>query len=307
MQITPKVKEILSWYASENNGVKTNLARILMHGHLAGTGKMVILPVDQGFEHGPDRSFAPNAPAYDPAYHFKIALTAGLNAYAAPLAMLEASANDFTGQIPLIVKLNSAISLNSKDLSPTQVMTASVADALRIGASAVGITIYPGSNDFYSMMPEVREVIAESKASGLPVVVWSYPRGQGVSKEGETAIDVCSYAGHIAALIGANIIKLKLPANFIESQQALEVYQQNAIPTASLQERVAHIMRSAFNGKRLVVFSGMAAKNEQQLLEEVKMIHAGTGSGSIIGRNSFQRPFNEAVELLTKICQVYSV
>src|SRR5437899_6360721 len=106
-----RIREILSWYASENPGVRTNLARMLNHGRLGGTGKLVILPVDQGFEHGPARSFAPNPPAYDPRYHFELALAAGCNAYAAPLGFLEAGAADFAGEIPLILKLNNSDSL----------------------------------------------------------------------------------------------------------------------------------------------------------------------------------------------------
>jgi class I fructose-bisphosphate aldolase len=305
MQVTQKVKEVLSWYSNENNGVRTNLSRILMHGALAGTGKMVILPVDQGFEHGPDRSFGMNPDAYDPEYHFNIAVEARLNAYAAPLGMLEFAADKFTGQIPLILKLNNAISLSSKNLSPTQAMTSTVQDALRLGCSAVGITIYPGSDDFYSSIDEAREVILEAKSCGLAVVVWSYPRGEGISKEGETAIDVCCYAGHIAALIGANIIKLKPPSNFIEKSENLKIYQENHIQTSTLTERVAQVMRSVFNAKRLVVFSGLAKKSDHDLLAETAMINEAGASGSIIGRNCFQRPFGKSIELLQRVCQIY--
>src|SRR6266404_652356 len=106
MAYSERVKQILSWYASDNPGVLTNLARLLNHGTLAGTGRLVILPVDQGFEHGPARSFAPNAPGYDPDYHFTLAIAAGCNAYAAPLGFLEAGAAEFAGEIPLILKIN---------------------------------------------------------------------------------------------------------------------------------------------------------------------------------------------------------
>jgi class I fructose-bisphosphate aldolase len=305
MEITQAVRQVLSWYAHENIGVKTNLVRILMHGALAGTGRMVILPVDQGFEHGPDRSFGMNLEAYDPDYHFQVATRAGLSAYAAPLGMLEFAADKFTGQVPLILKLNSAISLLSKNLSPTQAMTSSVEDALRLGCSAVGVTIYPGSDDFYNAIDEIREIILEAKSCGLAVVVWSYPRGEGVSKEGETAIDVCSYAGHIAAVIGANIIKLKPPSNFIEKSENLKIYQENHIQTGTLVQRISQVMKSIFNGKRLVVFSGLAKRSDQDLLAEIAMIKEAGASGSIIGRNIFQRPFNKSIELLQKVCQIY--
>src|SRR5437899_5707171 len=188
-----RIREILSWYTSENPGVRTNLARMLNHGRLGGTGKMVILPVDQGFEHGPARSFAPNPDAYDPHYHYQLAIDAGLNAYAAPLGPLEAGADTFAGAIPTILKLNSA---NSLSTNKDQAVTASVHDALRIGCSAIGFTIYPGSEDQYEMMEEIRELAEEAKAYGLAVVMWSYPRGGKLDKAGETAMDVSAYAAH---------------------------------------------------------------------------------------------------------------
>ena len=140
-----RVKEILSWYRSDNPGTLANLHRLMNSGRLAGTGKLVILPVDQGFEHGPARSFAPNPPAYDPRYHFQLAIEAGCNAYAAPLGFIEAGAARFAGEVPLILKVNNHDSLyDEKDPLPSQ--TASVRDALRLGCSAVGFTIYPGSS-----------------------------------------------------------------------------------------------------------------------------------------------------------------
>ena len=208
MKITRTVKKILDNYESDCPGTKANLARILMHGRLGGSGKMVILPVDQGFEHGPDRSFAPNPDAYDPHYHYQLAIDAGLNAYAAPLGPLEAGADTFAGAIPTILKLNSA---NSLSTNKDQAVTASVNDALRLGCSAIGFTIYPGSEDQYEMMEEIRDLAEEAKSVGLAVVMWSYPRGGKLDKAGETALDVCAYAAHMAALLGAHIIKVKPP------------------------------------------------------------------------------------------------
>ena len=177
------VTEILSWYGSDNPGTLTNLSRLLNHGALAGTGKLVILPVDQGFEHGPGRCFAMNPPAYDPRYHFELAIEAGGSAYAAPLGFLEAGARDFAGQVPLILKLNNHdVLLEEKD--PAQALTASVHDAVRLGCVGIGFTIYPGSEHRLTMYSELRALAEEAKSSGLAVVVWSYPRGSGLSKEG---------------------------------------------------------------------------------------------------------------------------
>ncbi|GIK98821.1 MAG: fructose-bisphosphate aldolase [Alphaproteobacteria bacterium] len=295
------MKEILSHYESDNPGTKANLARILMQGKLGGTGRLVILPVDQGFEHGPARSFAPNPPAYDPHYHFQLALDAGLSAYAAPLGMIEAGADTFAGSIPTILKVNSSNSLaQSKD----QAITGSVGDALRLGCAAIGFTIYPGSDSAFEMMEELRELAEEAKSAGLAVVVWSYPRGH-LSKEGETAVDICAYAAHMAALLGAHIIKVKPPTDFLEQAEAKKVYEKHKVDISSMSARIAHVVQSCFNGRRLVVFSGGAAKDLNGILDEVKAIRDGGGNGSIIGRNTFQRPREEALAMLDQIIRIY--
>ncbi len=303
MRVSRKVKEILSWYESENPGVKTNLVRLLSHGRLGGTGKLVILPVDQGFEHGPARSFAPNPAAYDPHYLFELAIDAGLSAYAAPLGPLEAGAASYAGQVPLILKLNSANSLAAG--TPDQAITASVDDALRLGCIGVGFTIYPGSDACYAQQEELREITREAKAKGLLVVVWSYPRGGKVSKEGETALDIVAYAAHMAALMGAHVIKVKPPTARIDLDAAKPVYEKAKIPAGTLAERVAHVVQAAFAGKRLVVFSGGEAKDTEGVLAEIRQIRDGGGHGSIIGRNSFQRNKEDALALLDQVVRIY--
>ena len=302
MRITQRVKKILSNYESDCPGTKANLARILMHGRLGGTGKLVILPVDQGFEHGPARSFAKNPAGYDPHYHFQLAIDANLSAYAAPLGPLEAGADTFAGAVPLILKCNSS---NSHATSKDQAVYGSVDDALRLGCSAVGFTIYPGSDDQFEMMEEFQELAAEAKSVGLAVVLWSYPRGGNLSKEGESAIDVTAYAAHLAALLGAHIIKVKPPTAHIEQADAQKIYEAEGVQISTLTQRVAHVVQSTFNGRRIVVFSGGAAKDTEGLLNEIREIRDGGGSGSIIGRNSFQRPKAEALELLGTIMKIY--
>ncbi len=305
MKITSKVKKILSYYESDNAGTKTNLARILMHGKLGGSGKMVILPVDQGFEHGPARSFAVNPDAYDPHYHFQLAIDAGLNAYAAPLGMIEAGADTFAGAIPLILKVNSSNSLHNGGTAPHQATTASVKDALRLGCAAIGFTIYPGSDAAFDMFEEIREMSLEAKAHGIATVIWSYPRGGDLSKVGETAVDICAYAAHMAALLGAHIIKVKPPTQALENLDAIKVYEKTKIPVSTLSQRVAHVMQSSFAGRRIVVFSGGNAKGEQEVYSEIREIYKGGANGSIIGRNVFQRPRNEALKMLENVIQIY--
>jgi class I fructose-bisphosphate aldolase len=305
MKISATVKKILSHYESDNPGTKANLARILMHGKLGGTGKMVILPVDQGFEHGPDRSFAVNPDAYDPHYHYELAIEAGLNAYAAPLGMIEAGADTFAGQIPTILKVNSSNSLHNGGTAPHQATTASVKDALRLGCSAIGFTIYPGSDAAFDMFEEISSIAEEAKANGLAVVIWSYPRGGDLSKIGETAMDICAYATHIAAMLGAHIIKVKPPTQALENLEAIKVYEKLKIPMNTLEERVRHIIKTAFDGRRIVVFSGGNAKGEEEIYNEIRQIYKGGANGSIIGRNTFQRPREEALKMLDNIIKIY--
>ncbi len=300
-----RIQEILGWYESDNPGTRTNLARLLAHGKLGGTGRLVILPVDQGFEHGPGRSFAPNPPGYNPLYHFELAIEAGCNAYAAPLGFLEAGAGHFAGRIPLILKLNNHDVLHEgKD--PVPAVTGSVKEALRLGCSAVGFTIYPGSAYCVSMYQQLREIAEEAKASGLAVVVWSYPRGSELSKEGETAIDVVAYAAQIAAQLGAHIIKVKLPTAHLEQAAAKKVYEGQQVPIKTLPERVKHVVQSAFDGRRIVIFSGGPKGEDKAFFEEVRAIRDGGGFGSIIGRNSFQRPKGEALKFLKTVMGIYA-
>ena len=303
--MSERVREILSWYGSDNPGTLTNLARLLNHGALAGTGTLVILPVDQGFEHGPGRSFAMNSPAYDPRYHFELAIEAGCNAYAAPLGFLEAGARDFAGRLPLILKLNNHdVLMEEKD--PAQAITGSVGDAVRLGCVGIGYTIYPGSEHRLEMYSQLRGLAEEAKHHGLAVIVWSYPRGSGLSKDGETALDVTAYAAHIAAQLGAHVIKVKLPTAHLEQAAAKTVYEKEDVARGTLAERVRHVVQSTFDGRRIVIFSGGAADTDDAVFEQVRAIRDGGGFGSIIGRNSFQRKKPEALRFLRTVIDIYA-
>ena len=305
MKVSRTVETILSHYESDNPGVKGNLCRMLMHGRLGGTGKMIILPVDQGFEHGPARRFAPNPSAYDPHYHYQLAVDAGLNAYAAPLGMIEAGADAFAGQIPTILKVNSSNSLVPGSAPYNQAITGSVDDALRLGCAAIGFTIYPGSSAGLGMFEEVAAMREEAAAKGVATVIWSYPRGEDLSKNGETAIDVGAYAAQIAALLGAHIIKIKLSTDYLEQGEAKKVYEKHAIDISTQAARVRHCMQAAFNGRRIVVFSGGAAKGEDSVYEDARAIREGGGNGSIIGRNTFQRSRDDAIAMLDQLVAIY--
>ena len=303
MAVTDRVKQILSWYGSDNPGTKANLARMLNHGTLAGTGKMVILPVDQGFEHGALRSFQPNPDAYDPDYHVQLAIDSGCNAYAAPLGFIEQVADKFAGQIPLILKLNNSDTLAKVD--PCSAVTSTVKDAQRLGCGAIGYTIYPGSSLRNQMYEDLREIILEAKDAGIASVVWAYPRGAGLSKEGETAVDVAAYAAHISAELGAHVIKIKPPTAHVEQAEAKKVIEKYNVPIKTLAERVRHCVQSAFNGKRIVIFSGGENRDTAGLLEDVKGLADGGAFGSIMGRNAFQRPRAEGMKLLHDVMDIF--
>jgi fructose-bisphosphate aldolase, class I len=304
MAYSDRVRQILSWYPSDNPGTLTQLARMLNHGTLAGTGKMVILPVDQGFEHGPARSFQPNPAGYDPEYHAQLAIDSGCNAYAAPLGFLEAVAGKLQGEIPLILKLNNSDTL-AKISEPCSALTGTVKDAVRLGCAAIGYTIYPGSGARNTMYQDLRDLIAEAKSYGLPTVLWAYPRGSGLSKDGETAIDVVAYAAQISAQLGAHVIKVKPPKEHLEQPEAKKVFEKFQIPVKTLADRVRHVVQSAFNGKRIVIFSGGEAKDTPALMEEIRGLKEGGAFGSIMGRNAFQRPRAEAITLLKDVMNVF--
>ncbi len=303
--MTPRVREILNWYGSDNPGVLTNLARMMNHGRLAGTGKLVILPVDQGFEHGPARSFAKNPDGYDPAYHVELAIESGCSAYAAPLGAIEAIARDYAGEIPLILKINNSDSLYGSK-APISALTSYIDDALRLGCVGIGFTIYPGSSERKNQYEEIAQAAREAKAAGLVVVIWSYPRGEQISKEGETGIDVIAYAAHIAAQLGAHIIKVKPSTAHLEQAAAAKVYQEQGIKVSTQADRTRHIVQSCFNGKRIVIFSGGEAKGTDELMKEVSELAQGGAFGSIMGRNAFQRPKKEAIKLLQDVMDTFA-
>jgi class I fructose-bisphosphate aldolase len=296
------VESILSNYASETPGVIANLRRLMNSGSLAGTGKFVILPVDQGFEHGPARSFAPNPEGYDPEYHPSLAVEAGCNAYAAPLGFIESIAPKYAGRLPLILKLNNSDSLGGPD-QPVSALTGTVKDALRLGCNAIGFTIYPGSSHRNTMLQEVRDLIAEAREAGLPTIVWSYPRGGKLSKDGETAIDVVAYAAHLACQIGAHIVKVKPPGANVEQTEAKKSYEK--LKLTNLSDRIQHVVQACFNGKRIVIFSGGPAKGTEEVLAELREIKKGGGFGTIMGRNAFQRSRADGSALLKSAIEIF--
>jgi len=202
------------------------------------------------------------------------------------------------------LKVNNSDTLAKID-QPCSAVTSSVEDALRLGCGAVGYTIYPGSGQRNTMYQDLREITIEAKRKGLVVVTWAYPRGAGLSKEGETAVDVAAYAAQIAGQLGAHIIKIKPPTDHIEQPEAKKVFEKYGIPTKTMADRVRHCVQSAFNGKRILIFSGGETRDTASLLEDVKGMAAGGAFGAIMGRNAFQRPRAEALKLLQSVIDIY--
>jgi class I fructose-bisphosphate aldolase len=300
-----RVDEILSYYPSDTAAVKASLARLLRQGRLGGSGRLVILPVDQGFEHGPHRSFAVNPAGYDPDYHPRFALAAGMSGYAAPLGFIEAVAGNYAGHLPLILKLNNHDLLWSDD-DPIPAITGSVEAALRLGCVAIGYTIYPGSANRQEMYENLQFLAEEAKSAGLAVIVWSYPRGSGIDDEaGETALDVCAYAAHLACQMGAHVVKVKLPSDHLFQDKAKKVYEELEIPRATVADRVRHVVQAAFDGKRIVIFSGGSKSTSEAFFDDIRGIRDGGGFGSIIGRNTFQRPWDESLDFIGKVIGIY--
>ncbi|MDX1661105.1 MAG: class I fructose-bisphosphate aldolase [Gemmatimonadota bacterium] len=303
--MSERVQEILSYYPSDNAGTKASLARLLNHGRLAGTGRLVILPVDQGFEHGPHRSFAVNPPTYDPEYHPRFALEAGMSGYAAPLGFMEAIAGNYAAHLPLILKVNNHDLLYSDD-DPIPAVTSSVDAAVRLGCVAIGYTIYPGSAQRKEMYEGLMVLAEQAKEAGLAVVVWSYPRGSGIDeKDDETALDVVAYAAQLACQMGAHLVKVKLPSDRLYQEKAAKVYEQEEIPRDTVEDRVRHVTQAAFDGKRIVIFSGGSKTSAEAFFDDIRGIRDGGGFGSIIGRNTFQRPWDESLEFIGTVIDIY--
>jgi len=298
------IRRILEQYPAENPGVKAHLHRLLAQGMTGEKGKLIIYAVDQGFEHGPMKSFAINPVAHDPLYHFQFAEEAKLSAFAAPLGLLEVGADRYAGSLPLILKLNSSNALAQPE-EPDQALTASVDDALRLGCVGVGFTIYPGSNASFPMLEDLKDIIAEARAKGLFTVVWSYARGH-LSSAGETATDVIAYGAHMACLMGAHIVKVKIPTTHLETADAKALAAQGKVSIQTMEDSLRYVVRSCFEGRRMVIFSGGTQKGTQDLLEETKAICKSGGAGSIIGRNIFQRPKAEALELVQAMGTIYN-
>lgn len=298
-----RVEEILSWYKHTNTSEQQdNLAKILNYGRIGGTGKLMILPIDQILEHGPGRAFESNPVMYDPLELAQFAVDGGFNAFAAPLGSLERGYEVLAKHnVPTILKVNSHTLMIPDNDNPKPSIHSWVDDAVRLGCSAVGFTLYPGSLHSNEMEQQAKALIADARKAGLITILWVYPRGEGLIKGQERAVDVIAYGVALGVSLGAQIIKVKLPLDGygIASNQEMGIYDQ--VPTQTLTDRIKLVMKAAYNGHRIVIHSGGDFANAETLENEMRSIREGGAFGSIMGRNAFQRPKVQALDLISDL------
>src|SRR5436190_12335953 len=279
-------------------GKRARLRRLLFEFG-PGNGTLMLLPIDQGIEHGP-RDFFPNPASKDPDYQFRLAVEAGYSALACQIGMASKYYPDYAGQVPLILKVNGKTDIPSS-AKAFSTCNAGVEDAVRLGADAVGYTLYVGSPRQDEDLAQLRTVREDCDRYGMPLVIWSYPRGEAIeSKGGQNSFYAIDYAARMAMEMGADIVKLNMPKIDPEKDKdAPAPYNEMEVSQA---EAIAHCVASA--GRALVVLSGCSKVDDDQLLQQTRYILEAGGSGVIYGRNVWQRDHSEALEIIDQIKEV---
>ena len=275
-------------------GKRTRLRRLLFEFG-PGQGTLMLLPIDQGIEHGP-RDFFPNPASKDPEYQFRLAAEAGYSALACQIGLAEKYYPDYAGQVPLILKVNAKTDIPPSDRAFSS-CNASVEDAVRLGADAVGYTLYVGSPRQDEDLAQLRTVREDCDRYGMPLVIWSYPRGEAVeSKGGQTSFYAIDYAARLAMEMGADVVKLNFPKFSDKDKEAPAPYNEMDV---SPEEAVGQIVASA--GRSLVVLSGGSRTDDETVLSHTRTIMESGGSGVIFGRNVWQREWSDALEIIEQI------
>jgi fructose-bisphosphate aldolase, class I len=297
MEVTTAIEQ-KSLLAALSPGKRTRLRRLLFEFG-PGNGTLLFLPIDQGIEHGP-RDFFPNPASKDPDYQFRLAAEAGYSAIACEIGLATKYYPDYAGQVPLILKLNAKTDVPPADeaLSP---LNASVEDAVRLGADAVGYTLYVGSPKQEEDLVNVGRVRAECDRFGMPLVIWAYPRGAAIEgKGGRDSFYAIDYAARVAMEMGADVVKLNMPKlNPDKDKDSPAPYNEGGF---SQEEAIQHCVASA--GRSLVVLSGGSKVDDDQLLEQTRFIMQAGGQGVIYGRNVWQREWGDALEIIDQIKQI---
>jgi class I fructose-bisphosphate aldolase len=287
-----------SLLATLSPGKRTRLRRLLFEFG-PGSGTLLFLPIDQGIEHGP-RDFFPNPASKDPEYQFELAAEAGYSAIACQIGLAEKYYPDYAGQVPLLLKINAKTDIPSSDeaFSP---LNACVEDAVRLGADAVGYTLYVGSPRQDDDLLQLRQVRMDCDRFGMPLVVWAYPRGSAVDgKGGNVSFYAIDYGARLAMEMGADVVKLNLPKiNPEKDKLAQPPYNELEV---TQEEAITQVVTSA--GRSLVVLSGGSKVDDDHLLEQTRFIMGAGGSGVIYGRNVWQRERSEALEIIEQIKEI---
>ena len=279
-------------------GKRTRLHRLLFEFG-PGNGTLLLLPIDQGIEHGP-RDFFPNPASKDPAYEFELAAEAGYSAIACQIGLATKYYPDYAGRVPLLLKVNGKTDLPPSDaaLSTTN---ASVEDAVRLGADAVGYTLYVGSPRQDEDLRQLQSVRSDCDRYGMPLVIWAYPRGSAVSaKGGQNSFYAIDYAARLAMEMGADVVKLNMPK--IDPEKDKDAPAPYNEMDVSQEEAVRQVVESA--GRSLVVLSGGSRIDDDALLAQTRMIMEAGGSGVIYGRNVWQRSHSEAQDIVEQIKEI---
>jgi fructose-bisphosphate aldolase, class I len=289
------ITEQKSLLATLAPGKRTRLRRLLFEFG-PGNGTLLLLPIDQGIEHGP-RDFFPNPASKDPEYQFRLAAEAGYSALACQIGLAEKYYPDYAGQVPLILKVNGKTDVPSSD-DAFSTTNASVEDAVRLGADAVGYTLYVGSPRQDADLHQLKGVREDCDRYGMPLVIWAYPRGSAIEqKGGRDSFYAIDYAARMAMEMGADVVKLNMPKiNPDTDKDAPAPYNEMGVDQA---EAIRHCVESA--GRSLVVLSGGSKADDDVVLQNTKMVAEAGGSGVIFGRNVWQREWNDALEIIEQI------
>ncbi|MGY5881357.1 MAG: fructose-bisphosphate aldolase [Candidatus Thorarchaeota archaeon] len=278
-----------------NLGKRVRLHR-MMYEHGPGNGKMMILPIDQGLEHGPV-DFFPNPPSADPEFQFKLAVEGGYSGIALHLGLAEKYAPKYAGKIPIVLKINGKTRIPSA-AQPVSPMTGSVEDAVRIGADAIGYTLYVGSPNQVTDFTQFRQVKADAERYGMPIIMWAYPRGEAIDKKGgRDSLFAVDYAARVADELGADVVKLNVPVDNPKTKsQQRSPYDKMEL---SYEEGVSKVVKTA--GKCLVLFSGGGMMSDEEVVHRAKACIEQGATGLIFGRNLWQREWDDALTMTKKL------
>jgi class I fructose-bisphosphate aldolase len=281
-------------------GKRTRLKRLL-YRYGPANGTLLFLPIDQGLEHGPVDFFA-NPDSVDPAFQLRLAKEGGYSGIVFHVGLAEKYMKDFAGEVPLVLKLNGKTNIPKDDFAFSP-QTSSVEDGVRLGADAVGYTLYVGSPAQDEDMRQLAEIREDCEAFGMPLIVWAYPRGEAIeAKGGRNSLYAVDYAARVACELGADLVKLNFPE--YDESRVKELPKPYDELKLSSQEAMEKVVKSA--GRTMVLVSGGSKISDEDLLDKVKVSMEAGVTGLIFGRNMWQRELDDALELTKKIKRIMS-